>query len=149
MVFYLLIAACFAVAAWLYWLGRSNRATTQRDGLLRQIMDHADGLERELLDCRSRLGELQPLNSDPADAGTEGNAGAQIESALRDLLAHRLWLRDHGETASMERLQEARDALIASRSAISEQLARLTAAHDELQSALRELSARTRPSDSR
>ncbi|MEO7062224.1 MAG: hypothetical protein ABI082_00430, partial [Dokdonella sp.] len=45
--------------------------------------------------------------------------------ALRDLLAHRLWLKEHAATASITELQSARDALAATRAALAGQLARL------------------------
>lgn len=112
----------------LAWL--RERRLQGKPRLLKEILDLADALERELLECRARLREIPALAATlpPAEqlsARSTIAAEPQVQDALRDLLAHRLWLREHAAGASITELQSARDALVATRGALSGQLARL------------------------
>lgn len=98
--------------------------------LLAEIMDLADALERELLECRARLREIPALaaTSSPAEqlsARSTIAAEPQVQDALRDLLAHRLWLKENAQSASIAELKSARDALASTRIALAAQLVRL------------------------
>ena len=110
------------------WL--RERRLQGKPRLLAEILDLADALERELLECRARLREIPALAATlpPAEqlsARSTIAAEPQVQDALRDLLAHRLWLKEHAQTASIAELQSARDALAATRTALVGQLARL------------------------
>lgn len=120
------VVAALGLALWL-WRRRQQR----RMRLLAGILDLADALEAELRQCRRLLREL-PLQP----AGTHTNAlEPLLDEALRDLLAHRLWLGRHAGDADLAALGSARDALLATRARLSPQTGRLAAARDELQHA--------------
>lgn len=108
-----------------------------RSRVLGEIFDLADALEAELLECRARLREVPGLtNLLPGSGELAANATLaaepQVQEALRDLLAHRLWLKDHAQTASHAELVAARDALAATRRSLATQLTRLAKVRDEL-----------------
>jgi len=110
------------------WL--RERRLHRKPRLLGEILDLADALERELLECRARLREIPALAATlpPAEqlsARSTLAAEPQVQDALRDLLAHRLWLKEHAASASLDELHSARDALAATRAALAGQLARL------------------------
>jgi len=136
---FLLLATGLLTAAWLY--ERRRRRTPL---LLGEILDLADALERDLLECRARLREipalattLPPLQSARATLAAE----PLVQEALRDLLAHRLWLKDHAADASRQELQSARDALVATRSSLATQLGRLSEVRADLAQAGHALSS--------
>jgi hypothetical protein len=114
------------VAAW----RRERRLLRQRD-LLGEILDLADALERELLECRARLREVPALAAATLSASEQLSARAtlaaepQVQDALRDLLAHRLWLKQNAAGASETELVSARDALAATRESLARQMERL------------------------
>jgi hypothetical protein len=121
----LLACAAFASLMLLYFVWREQRLRRRR-GLLVQIMDLADALERELLETRARLREVPALaTSLPLSAKATLAAEPLVQDALRDLLAHRLWLREHAASAAPAELARARDALVATRVSLTRQLARL------------------------
>lgn len=112
----------------LAWL--RERRLRRQPRLLGEILDLADALERDLLECRARLREIPALTAalppaDPLSARATLAAEPQVQDALRDLLAHRLWLQEHAANATLEELQSARDALAATRSSLTLQLERL------------------------
>ncbi len=121
-------AAIFLLLVVFAWL--RERRLQGKPRLLAEILDLADALERELLECRARLREIPALaaTAPPAEqlsARSTIAAEPLVQDALRDLLAHRLWLKEHAATASITELQSARDALAATRAALAGQLARL------------------------
>lgn len=133
------IVAALMLATWL-WRRRQQR----RMRLLAGILDLADALETDLRQCRRLLREL-PLQP----AGARANAlEPLLDEALRDLLAHRLWLGRHAGNADLAALRAARDALLATQARLSPQAGRLAAARDELQHARAALLA-TGPADGR
>lgn len=108
---------------------RERRLLRQRD-LLGEILDLADALERELLECRARLREVPALAAatlSPEQLSARATLAAepQVQDALRDLLAHRLWLKQNAATASETELVSARDALAATRQSLARQMERL------------------------
>lgn len=112
---------------------RSNR----RDGALRDLLDGADALEEQLHECRERMKKLQALLAQlPSDmtgsAMSSLDPEGQVRTALRDVLAHRLWIKQNGSTASQHELDQARDAIRKSRDQLSEQLRKLDEVGQEL-----------------
>ncbi|HNV06886.1 MAG: hypothetical protein WBC13_08350 [Dokdonella sp.] len=136
---YLLIAALvLAPIAILIWL--RERYMSARTRVLREILDHADALESELQECRSRLREIPALVSRlPPSASLSARATLaaepEVQAALHDLLQHRLWLKQFGADASLDTLCSACKALEQSRSKLSTQLERLEQVREELASA--------------
>jgi len=123
---------------------RRERGLRRRTQLLAEIFDLADALERELLECRARLREVPALAKPLPGAGTTLSASAtltaepQVQDALRDLLAHRLWLREHSNDAPLPRLLAARDALAETRAMLVRQLERLAEVRADLAQARKE-----------
>lgn len=127
------VVAVLIVAA--VWLREYRQRRKQR--LLTDIMDAADALEHELHECRARLREIPALvaslpPSDQLSARATLVAEPQVQAALRDLLAHRLWLKDHAATASRAELESARAALDSAKAALTTQLERLARVRTEL-----------------
>jgi hypothetical protein len=121
---------------------RRERGLRRRSHMLTEILDLADALESELLECRARLREIPALTanlppSEPLSARATLTAEPQVQDALRDLLAHRLWLKDHADDAALDQLRSARDALAATRASLTRQLGRLAQVRGDLQSAKR------------
>jgi hypothetical protein len=131
-----ILLACLAVAvAVLVLAGWRERRRRQDAGLLGEILDLADALERELLECRARLREIPALATAlPPTESARATLTAEplVQDALRDLLAHRLWLKDHAAAASRQELLSARDALAATRGALARQLDRLADVRTDL-----------------
>lgn len=115
--------------------------------LLAAIMDEADALEQELHECRARLREIPALvTSLPPSAQLSARATLvaepQVQAALRDLLAHRLWLKEHAATASLGELESARTALIGAKASLATQLERLSEVRAQLETARASQTAR-------
>jgi hypothetical protein len=64
-----------------------------------------------------------------------------VKTALRDVLAHRLWIQQNGESASLQQLDDALSAISKSRDQLSQQLKRLDEVGNELAAAGAELKA--------
>lgn len=143
-----ILLACAAVAALLlfFFIGRERRLRRRR-ALLVEIMDLADALERELLETRARLREVPALAASlPLSARATLAAEPLVQEALRDLLAHRLWLKDHGARAATPELGRARDALVATRASLTHQLDRLADVRADLAEARATRASPTDPS---
>jgi chaperonin cofactor prefoldin len=117
-----------------------ERALRRRPLLLAAIMDEADALETELHECRARLREIPALVTTlPPSAQLSARATLvaepQVQAALRDLLSHRLWLKENATTATMPELESARSALSAAKAALAAQLDRLADVRSELEAA--------------
>jgi uncharacterized membrane-anchored protein YhcB (DUF1043 family) len=126
----LLAIAGFALAVRLL---KSNR----RDVALRDLLDGADALEEQLHECRVRMKKLQGLLAQlPSDmtgsAMSSLDPEGQVRTALRDVLAHRLWIKQNGATASQKELDEAREAIRKSRDQLGQQLQKLDEVGQEL-----------------
>ena len=127
-------AALLCGGVWLResWLQRRPR-------LIAEVMDEADALERELYECRARLREIPALVATlPPSAQLSARATLvaepQVQAALRDLLSHRLWLKEHAATATFTELTSAHHALAAANAALATQLERLAEVRSELES---------------
>jgi hypothetical protein len=129
------------------------RGLRRRDSALRELLDGADALERQLHEYRDRMTNLKRLVSRlPSDmtatAMASINPESQVRTALRDVLAHRLWIKQQGQTATQDALDLAVDALNRSRDQLANQLklldevaGQLEAAGQGLRSAYQEASA--------
>ena len=131
-----IVAAMLILAG--FWF--RERELRRRPLLLAAIMDEADQLETELHECRARLREIPALVATlPPSAQLSARATLvaepQVQAALRDLLAHRLWLKENAATATIPELESARGALSAAKSALAAQLDRLAEVRSELEAA--------------
>lgn len=120
-----------------------ERRWRRRETAIRALLDGADALEAQLLDCRERMqtlrGMLQDLPEEMiVDADEALTADDKVQAALRDLLQHRLWIKQHAVDAGQPALDTAVAALRQSQRAMSAQLERLA----EITRALQEAQAR-------
>lgn len=127
------IVACGAIV-WLLVRQLRHQRT------LRSLYLAADGMEHDLKECRQRLQRAHASMSVSASQPAAGEADAHhaIDAALRELLAHRLWLRDEAEHASQRELDAAVAAMDKARAALGGQLHALDVAQRALESAVRE-----------
>lgn len=135
-----LISLLLAGSLFVAWRERRWR---RRDQALRHLVDGADTLEGQLLNCRERMQTLRGMLVDlpeemTGDADEALAADHKVQAALRDLLQHRLWIQQHGATARQQELDTAVAALDQSRRSMDRQLRRL----EEITTALREAQAR-------
>lgn len=113
----ILLAAAAAVVIALIALNRRLR----RRRAVREILDAADALESRLRTARD---EIEAVAGDqPEDP---------VQDALREMLRQRLWLRDHGNAASLDELQEVRSGIDNARARIERQLDRIEEARAPL-----------------
>jgi hypothetical protein len=138
-VIYLLIAAVAAtvIFATLYM---RERNLNRREQAIRALLDGADAFEARLQACRERMQRLREMLSIlpeemSARADNALDADAKVQAALKDLLAHRLWIQQHAETAPIEQFNIARDALTQSGLTLSALLRRLDDASGDLERA--------------
>src|SRR3954463_14432553 len=138
LIYLIAIAAVATLLSGGFWL--RERALRRRPRLLVAVMDEADALERELYECRTRLREIPALvaalpPSTQLSARATLVAEPQVQAALRDLLSHRLWLKEHADSATPAELESARNALSTAKAALTTQLERLAEVRAELQAA--------------
>ena len=138
MIYLIAIAVVIALACAGLWL--RDRQMRRKPRLLAAVMDEADALEQELYECRARLREIPALvTALPPSAQLSARATLvaepQVQAALRDLLAHRLWLKEHAATASLRELESARASLTGAKAALGTQLERLAEVRADLEMA--------------
>ncbi len=136
----LLVVIVLAVIVLLrYWHGH------RREQLMLRLLRGADALEGDIKQCRVRLAQAHAAVAVTPGLPSAGSATAKdaIDSALRDLLQHRMWIRDKAPSASREELDKAADALESAAARIHQQLEQLQQAHRELDQAVREHQQRT------
>ena len=138
MIYLIVIAIAAVLAGAALWL--RERWLRRKPKLLAEIMDEADALERELYECRVRLREIPALVTTlPPSAQLSARATLvaepQVQAALRDLLSHRLWLKEHASDASIRELESARNALAGANASLAAQLERLAEVRAELEAA--------------
>ena len=136
---YLLLAAIAAVAL-LLWAWVRERRWSRRERGIRALLDGADAFETLLQDCRQRMQRLRGMltvlpEEMSADADSALSADAKVQAALKDLLAHRLWIKQHAAAASLQELDAARNALRQSGATLSAQIERLAAITADLEQA--------------
>lgn len=99
----------------------------------------ADRLEHDLKECRTRLKRAHAaMSMGPGQPADEAAATRAVDAALRELLAHRLWLRDEAGTANQRDLNAAVDAIGRARRALGQQLQALDSAQRALDTAVRD-----------
>jgi chemotaxis protein histidine kinase CheA len=138
-IFYLLIAAVAATVMFATLYMR-ERNLNRRQQAIRALLDGADALEAQLQAYRERMQRLREMLSIlpeemSARADNALDADAKVQAALKDLLAHRLWIQQHAETAPIEQFSAARGALTQSGLTLSALLRRLDEASGDLERA--------------
>ena len=98
-------SAAALLAAWLI-----PRPARLRRQALSRLLDAADALEDRLRDARDTLEQA---------AGTDPDG---VRAALQEMLRQRLWLQQHGDTASLSQLNDIRRSIDAARKRLDEQL---------------------------
>ncbi|TWI06769.1 hypothetical protein [Aerolutibacter ruishenii] len=91
-----------------------RRGVTPRQRAMRDLLDAADTLEARLRTARAEI---------EAVTGDEGQD--PVREAMREMLRQRMWLRDHGQEASLEQLAGVRTSIDAARERIDQQLSRI------------------------
>ncbi|MGH8077058.1 MAG: hypothetical protein ACREPE_07010 [Lysobacter sp.] len=98
-----------------------GRVPAKRRRVMREVLDSADALEARLRAARAEITAV--VGEDAEDP---------VRDAMREMLRQRLWLRDHGKTASFEQLTEVRITIDAARARIEQQLAQIERARAPL-----------------
>lgn len=89
-----------------------RRRGGRRQRAVGELLDAADALETRL---RAARAELEAATGD----------GGPTREALQEMLRQRLWLQQHGASASLEQIESVRRSLDQARQQIEQQLARL------------------------
>lgn len=111
----LLIAAAIAAVAVIVL--RRSRRMTPHEKAVRDVLDAADALEDRLRVARAEI-----------EAVAGEHVPNPVGDAMREMLRQRLWLRDHGSSATPDQLAEVRAAIVSARSRIDQELLRIEAA---------------------
>jgi hypothetical protein len=116
------------------------RRLRRRTVALRRLLDDADRFEQDLRECRRRLDKAHAVMAVAPDVPVEGQVAARqsVNAGLRSILQHRLWIRDHGASASQAELDTAVQALAQARAQLEPQLRALGQAQHDLDEAVRE-----------
>lgn len=112
----LILLAVVVAAIGLALLRRSGR----RQRAVRELLDAADTLESRLRTARAEIEAVAGDEDDP------------VRDALREMLRQRLWLQQHGDSASLEELGSVRASIDEARRRIDQQLARIERARAPL-----------------
>lgn len=108
------LGLALVAAILLFIIVAARRRASRRHREIRQLLDAADALEARLRTARS---EIEAVAGDHIDD--------PVHDALREMLRQRLWLREHGDTASVDELQQVRGSIVDARSRIEQQLDRI------------------------
>jgi len=130
-----LMAALIGTAAWM-----RDRHLQRRQQAIGALLDGADAVESQLQACRDRMQRLRSqLSILPEEMSARADnalsADFKVQAALKDLLAHRLWIQQHAETATIAQFDAARNALEQSAKTLAALLQRLDDAATELERA--------------
>lgn len=119
------------IAAWLWWRTERRR---RHDARLAALLDALDGLEGTIKRYRERMlaMDAEVRSQGPVSGYRRIDPEAPMQEALRGVLQHRLWIRDHGATASERELGEAFEATVARRDQLDARLAELDTAVEAL-----------------
>lgn len=93
------------VLAWAY-----GRRDNPRQLALTRLLDAADALEARL---RTAKTEIEAITGDEDET---------VHTALQEMLRQRLWLQQHGSSASVQKLDEIRRSIEEARTRIDQQL---------------------------
>ena len=89
---------------------RFVRRDTPRQRAMSRLLDAADVLEARL---RAAKSEIEAITGDEDET---------VRTALQEMLRQRLWLQQHGDTASIQTLDEIRVSIEQARTRIDQQL---------------------------
>lgn len=103
-----LSAVIIVVALGLAW--RVRHRDTPRQRAFTRLLDAADALEERL---RTAKAEIEAITGDEDET---------VRTALQEMLRQRLWLQQHGDTASIQTLNEIRVSIEQARLRIDQQL---------------------------
>jgi DNA repair ATPase RecN len=108
-----------------------------RQNSLRRLLDLADAMESLLDRSQERMSALHGLvNRVPNDIAAVALSSLEstppIRDAKRDVLQHRLWIKQHGANASLQELDTACAALQRARDRLAQQLDELETAGSAL-----------------
>jgi hypothetical protein len=120
-----------SISVWLWWrAARQHR----RERSLAALLDALDALEATIKRYRERMlvmdAEVRSLG--PVDGFRRIDPQAPMQEALRGVLQHRLWIRDHGASASERELDAALDSTVARRDQLVARLTELDGAVEAL-----------------
>lgn len=123
-----------------------------RERAIRQFLDAADELERDLYDCKKRMQAMQDWLARFPSEGTRQvsgllNADASVATALKLVLSRRLWLRDQHATASLAELKAAEGNLVSSSVSLAENIKKLETMREELERAADQLEHASKAAD--
>jgi len=106
------LAAAFALSLRRFG-GRRQRA-------MGRLLDAADALEERLRMARAEIEAITGNDDDP------------VREPLQEMLRQRLWLRDYGDTASLQQLDAVRESIEAARLKIDRELLQIERARAPL-----------------
>jgi len=133
----LLIGLVFlAIVVPMLWL---HRAAVRRQRTLARMLDLADRVEVLLDRSQEKMAAMRPLvQRIPADIAAEAQTSLArslpIREAKRDVLQHRLWIQQHGGSASQFELDRACAALARVSERLQGELAELETVGSDLAS---------------
>jgi hypothetical protein len=136
---YLLIAALASTLLLSFFWLRERRWRRHQAAIV-ALLDGADALEAQLQQCRQQMQRLRSMltvlpEEMSADADAALSADNKVQEALKDLLAHRLWIQQNAADASARELDAARAALQQSSATLAAQIDRLNAIAADLERA--------------
>lgn len=110
----LLIAAVLLIATVTAWLWRRALRRQRHAQRLSALLDALDALEAAIKRYRERMlvTDAEVRSHGPVHGYNRIDPNAPMQEALRGVLQHRLWIRDHGATASENELSVALDATL-------------------------------------
>jgi chromosome segregation ATPase len=137
-VYLIIVALVAALVGTTLWIREVH--LRRRQLAIRALLDGADAVESQLQTCRDRMQRLRSqLSILPEEMSARADnalsADANVQAALKDLLAHRLWIQQHAETASIAQFDAARIALDQSAKTLAALLQRLDDAASQLERA--------------
>lgn len=97
-----------------------RRRSRGRQHAVSGVLDAADALEERLRTARAEIEAVAGSDADP------------VRDALREMLRQRLWLKEHGATASLDELAVVRRSIDAARLRIDQQLEQIERARAPL-----------------
>jgi hypothetical protein len=110
----LLVAAVLLIAAVSAWLSRRALRRQRHAQRLSALLDALDALEAAIKRYRERMlvTDAEVRSHGPVRGYNRIDPNAPMQEALRGVLQHRLWIRDHGATASENELSVALNATL-------------------------------------
>lgn len=106
-------ALVLAVVLVLIWRARRVHP---RERALTRLLDAADALEARLRTARAEIEQV---------TGTEDDS---VRTALQEMLRQRLWLQQHGDSASIRQIDDIRISIEQAQARIDQQLERIAQA---------------------